>query len=70
MFIACLHTEVGQFVKLSYGVSVPASIITNCGGEAQFGICDRLTINTCDIELEEVFDWVFTHLDGDGRELV
>jgi len=31
MFIARLQSEVG------YGVSVPASIITSCGGEAQFG---------------------------------
>src|SRR5687768_6993437 len=51
MFIARLQSEVG------YGVSVPASSITSCGGEAQFGVCDRLTIYTCHIELEqEVFD--------------
>ena len=57
MFIARLHTEAGQFVKLSYGVSVPASIITSCGGEVQIGICDPLTIDTRDIELEQkVFD--------------
>jgi hypothetical protein len=50
---------------LSYGVSVPASIITSCDGEAQFGVCDRLTIYACHIELEqEVFNWAVVHLDG------
>ena len=40
MFIASLHTEVGQFVKLSYGVSIATNIITSCGEVVGHGARD------------------------------
>ena len=56
---------------MSYEVGVPASIITSCGGEAQFGVCDRLTVNSYQIELEqEVLDRAVVHLQGEGRTVV
>jgi len=56
------------FLEARYDTGVPASIITSCGGEAQFGVCDRLTVNSYQIELEqEVLDRAVVHLQGEGR---